>query len=209
MDTKERILDNALHLFNERGTKAVTTNHIAEATGISPGNLYYHFTNKEAIIRTLVGKLSVRAAEIFDPPAGRPLGLADLSRMVRENYEVAWEYRFFHRELIALLNADPELKAAFLADRRRALTGFRPLFDAFAATGVLRQPNDPAEIDHVAELAWMVTEFWLPAVELGGREVTTLELDRGAELLLHVLRPYIITNASSGGEKANQNEGES
>ena len=53
MNTHDRILDTALRLFNQSGTAAVSTNHIAAALGMSPGNLYYHFRNKEAIIRDL------------------------------------------------------------------------------------------------------------------------------------------------------------
>ncbi len=41
--TKQAILTTAIDLFNDKGTAAVSTNHIAEAMGISPGNLYYHF----------------------------------------------------------------------------------------------------------------------------------------------------------------------
>lgn len=208
MSTKESILDTSLRLFNEHGTKAISTNHIAEAMGISPGNLYYHFANKEAIVRTLAERLGIQTSRAFDPPVDRPLGLTDLVRMVRRNFEVAWEYRFFYRELIALLNADPELKSAFLAERRRAFGEFRPLFDAFVAAGVLRSPDDPAEIEQVAELAWMVTEFWLPAVELGGREVTERELERGTALLMHVLRPYLV-NPSPEGDKTTRKKGNS
>ena len=47
------ILKAALSLFNERGSAAVSTNHIATELGISAGNLYWHFRYKEAIIRAL------------------------------------------------------------------------------------------------------------------------------------------------------------
>ena len=51
--TRGRILDAAQRLFNERGTAAVSTNHVAAEAGLSPGNLYYHFTDKQEIIRAL------------------------------------------------------------------------------------------------------------------------------------------------------------
>ena len=40
MATKDRIIETAIGLFNIHGTKAISTNHIAKAMGISPGNLY-------------------------------------------------------------------------------------------------------------------------------------------------------------------------
>lgn len=191
MKTKERILDTALRLFNESGTKAITTNHIAEAMGISPGNLYYHYANKESIIRDLAGQMADRASKVFDVSFDQPLMTADLMRMARQNYEIAWAYRFIYRELIALLNHDPELKTTVMENRRRAFADFQPLFWAFVEWGVLRPPAEPLEIDRLAELAWMMTEFWLPAVELGGREVTEREIDHGLELLVQLLRPYL------------------
>ena len=64
MSTKERILDASLALFNELGERKVTTNHIASHLQISPGNLYYHFKNKQAIIFALFERYEERVLEI-------------------------------------------------------------------------------------------------------------------------------------------------
>jgi AcrR family transcriptional regulator len=56
MKTKDRILDVSIELFNKNGVVAITTNHIAKAMNISPGNLYFHYDNKEEIIQETVSQ---------------------------------------------------------------------------------------------------------------------------------------------------------
>lgn len=53
MKTRDRIIHSATELFNDQGERNITTNHIAAHLGISPGNLYYHFRNKEDIIHSI------------------------------------------------------------------------------------------------------------------------------------------------------------
>jgi AcrR family transcriptional regulator len=48
------LLDAALRLFSRRGYRATTVRDISEAAGVSTGNLYHHFADKEAIFRTLL-----------------------------------------------------------------------------------------------------------------------------------------------------------
>src|SRR5688572_27328554 len=110
-DTKTRILDAALALFNEQGTAPVTTNHIAESLGMSPGNLYYHYRNKAEIIRGLFARIAAAWAENYAIPEGVTPDIAMMERMVAGNFGIQAKYRFFFRDLTLLLNADPELAA--------------------------------------------------------------------------------------------------
>lgn len=97
-DTKARILDAALALSNQRGTANVTTNHIAEALGMSPGNLYYHYRNKAEIIRELFARIIEEWAANYALPPGTMPSIQMTETMVAGNFQIQARYRFFFRD---------------------------------------------------------------------------------------------------------------
>lgn len=191
MSTREKILNTALTLFNDKGTAEVSTNHIAETAGISPGNLYYHFRNKEEIIRNLFERWFQANDAAFALPADQTPTLADLQKMVRTNYKILWHFRFAHRELAALLRADAELRARFLVVRKRGFDGFHQLFNAFVVAGIFRSSVTEETITNLAEVIWMITEFWLGSLEISGKPVNESQMERGVQLMMQVLQPYL------------------
>ncbi|WP_309708228.1 TetR/AcrR family transcriptional regulator [Armatimonas sp.] len=190
--TREHILEIALRLFNEQGCHATTTNHIAEAAGLSVGNLYYHFKNKEEIVRALYERLSADTQAAFVLPTDRLPDLTDLERLMRVNFTILWEYRFFYREIMALLQRDPQLAAQYRALRERGFQNFTVLFQQFHASGIFR-PATTTEIDQLAEICWILSEFYLPFVEIGGEAPNPAHLDHGVVLLRQALTPYLET----------------
>ena len=63
MDTKQRILDEALTLFSEKGYANVFVGEIAERVGIKAPSLYKHYKNKRAIFDAIIDLMNSRFAE--------------------------------------------------------------------------------------------------------------------------------------------------
>ena len=59
-DTKQKILDEALRLFSERGYDAVSVGEIAQAVGVKAPSLYNHFPGKQAIFEAIVDSTAAR-----------------------------------------------------------------------------------------------------------------------------------------------------
>ena len=58
MDTKSRILDEALTLFSEKGYANVFVNDIAARVGIKAPSLYKHYKSKRAIFDALIEEMN-------------------------------------------------------------------------------------------------------------------------------------------------------
>lgn len=54
--SRNQILDAALKLFAHRGFGATSVRDVAEAAGLSKGNVYHHFPDKESIFRALLDR---------------------------------------------------------------------------------------------------------------------------------------------------------
>ena len=63
MDTKHRILDEALTLFSQKGYANVYVGEIAEKVGIKAPSLYKHFKNKKAIFDSIIDEMNKRYEE--------------------------------------------------------------------------------------------------------------------------------------------------
>ncbi|MBR6478165.1 MAG: helix-turn-helix transcriptional regulator [Lachnospiraceae bacterium] len=60
MDTKHRILEEALTLFSEKGYANVFVGEIAERVGIKAPSLYKHYKNKRAIFDAIIEEMNLR-----------------------------------------------------------------------------------------------------------------------------------------------------
>ena len=58
-NTKEKILEAALDLFSVKGFEATSISQLADIVGIRKASLYSHFSSKQEILDTLIGKYTI------------------------------------------------------------------------------------------------------------------------------------------------------
>lgn len=190
MSNRERILVASLRLFNDRGSHAVSTNHIAVEAGVSVGNLYYHFKSKEEIILELFERLDGAWRTRLVVEGGRGVGWEDLRRLIEEHFSIVWEFRFFYREQVALRQNDARLTRRWNAANRRGRADMAVLLGAHLSSLGCERPG-AAEIDRLTDACWLIADFWLVHQEMRCGPVQRRDLSHGAELFASIVRPLI------------------
>lgn len=187
--TKETILRTAQALFNNEGEHAVSSVDLASVIGISPGNLYYHYKGKEPIIRELFADFEVELRQVLSSPIKEPLALQDNWIFLYIIFEEIWDFRFFYRNPMELIDRVPELASPF--SRLLALkeqTAFSLLSDLEEDGHLSFGEGEKAALS--ARLSQHFT-FWLQYYQLREGEVATKALiDRGVYQSLSMIAPY-------------------
>ncbi|WP_017903457.1 TetR/AcrR family transcriptional regulator [Pseudomonas asplenii] len=157
--TSERIVQNSLDLFNQQGERSVSTNHIAAHMEISPGNLYYHFPNKQAIIAVLFAEYEALVDSFLRPPQGRAATIEDKRFYLKALLAAMWRYRFLHRDLEHLLESDAELAGRYRRFSQRCLIQGQSIYKGFVDAGILAM--DAVQIESLTLNAWIVLTSWV------------------------------------------------
>ncbi len=189
--TRERILDVSLAMFNERGEPNVTTNHIADELEISPGNLYYHFRNKEDIVEHLFARYETRIDLALTVPDDRLPTLEDLWLQLHLAFEVMWEYRFIFRDIVDLTSRNRKLRMHFARILRRAADSALQVLAGLSRAEIMRASRD--EMEATAHNILLVSTFWMNynAVRGGTSEKTAQDLTQGIYQVMMLLAPFL------------------
>ncbi len=157
--TRQRVLDAAAKLFEQRGFGGASIAAIAAEAGVSEETVYARFRSK----RNLLGELVRRAVRGDDP---RPVPEQDGPRALAATTDQHEQLRLFASDIVLRLEraapvaaivsdasrSEPELAellSRMHAERRQNLA---TLVDALAANGPLRLP-----VDQAIDTVWALT----------------------------------------------------
>ncbi len=159
MKTRDRILQTSLRLFNDNGEPRITTNHIADELDISPGNLYYHFRNKDDIITLLFQQFERQMEAALQVPERRVPDMEDMWLYLHLVFETIWEYRFLYRDLDNILSRNKKLRTHFRRILERKIHTAEVILRGLVEVGVMNATA--ADIAALARNIAVVATYWL------------------------------------------------
>lgn len=190
MKTRDKIVYASLKLFNESGERNITTNHIASDLSISPGNLYYHFKNKQEIIRDIFDGYSEELLSLFSAIDEPNESLALFKRYLDAIFTLMWKYRFFYANLSQILQQDPLLHQRYLAVQEKLKRNLQLSFNELIKIELIEIEEDDLQTVitslHLIILSWL---SYQAAVSLKTK-ITEQVIYQGMLQMTAVLKPF-------------------
>ncbi|RLV60799.1 TetR/AcrR family transcriptional regulator [Parashewanella curva] len=204
MKTRDKIIHASLELFNEHGERAITTNHIAAHLGISPGNLYYHFRNKQDIIQSIFSLYEGHLHEHFQPPQEGNISPERLVNYFDAMFYGLWQFRFFYANLSDILQKDDSLKQRYHAIQVKVMQASQGIIRQLVNSGILEIPD--SDLDRFADTLKMIAASWISyrLAQSSNSNIQKFELYDGISRVIMLTKNYASASAKPAFEQLEQ-----
>ena len=193
--TRERIIELTHRLFNDFGEPNVTTSMIGDEMNISPGNLYYHFRNKDEILNAIFSDFEREMDVLLVLPVKRRISVEDAWLFLHLVFELIWKYRFIYRDLNDLLSRNRIIETHFKRILEDSLKVALSLVGGMREAGELAATD--AEILALANTIVLVATYWLSFeyVRNPRKPIDGAAMGRGAYHAMSMVAPYLAGDA--------------
>ncbi|REL25177.1 TetR/AcrR family transcriptional regulator [Thalassotalea euphylliae] len=196
MKTWDKIIQASIELFNEHGERNVTTNHIAAHLGISPGNLYYHFRNKEDIILSIYEQYARNLILDTFPLMSDDIEPLDAIILYMDAvFQAMSKFRFFYANLPVLLAKNPSLREKYVEVQELISKRVSDMMISLREAGMIN--FDDEELPDLVSILRLVNTFWLSFYQTQNidNEIDASVFYEGVLKILVILKPYTTEEA--------------
>ena len=192
VNTKDRILQEALGQFNSKGLENVSTRDIAKSLKVYQGNLTYYYPMKNDLIKALSVQMIDEIDAITDSMVTNEFTLRDMHALFKEVFNVNLKFRCIAINFGKIASSDPELNQYFMDKMQNR----KELMRAFL---VNLQKNDSIQgegiellSDGFTELMNLVTNYWLPESIIYHNDKSNEErILHYVNMMFLLFRPYL------------------
>ena len=158
--TQVKILTNATSLFNKKGVGNVRLQDIAKKSGISAGNLSYHYKTKKDLMEAVLAFMSAN----FSDSKNTNLVLLennDYKGLIKNYLGFQISHRFFYRDILEIINLVPSAKIVFENQIKQVINFSKNGIDLAVGNGIMISEPYEGHYELFAKNNWAIMQGWL------------------------------------------------
>jgi len=190
-DTKEKILQTALKLFNRDGLSKVTLRTIALEMNISQGNLNYHFKKRDQIIETLYEQLVTTIDRSMSVQQEKRMTLASLLKISTIIMDSFYGHRFFFLDFVQIMRSEVRIKDHYLKLTEQRQQEFMSIFKKLIKENIIRPELLPNEYKNLYHRIQICGDFWISSAEVVNEKITTEIMTHYRTVITETIYPYL------------------
>ncbi|MDN5202150.1 TetR/AcrR family transcriptional regulator [Fulvivirgaceae bacterium BMA10] len=196
MTTKEKIVETAIELYNQKGVNNVTSRHIAQQIGISHGNLEYHFKNKEELIRAIYEQMRNEMSVAYTLDDVQNVSLIHFHQLLLRLESFQHRYKFFNLDVLEISRKFPKVNKLISKTLRFRKDQIQTIFNQFVEQGLLKSEENKGDYLRLQHNIRIIITFWLAQKEV----VTSFSFGKEGEMSRHIWGLLVPFMTSKGKE---------
>lgn len=169
--TRNKILIEARQLFYEKGIANVRLQQIADKTGISVGNLAYHYKSKEAIVSAVYQEVFAGLTQMLRGPL-KQKDLADFNALFETIYQFVTTHRFCFNNVWEIARNYPDIQQKWETLIGKVLQQTQQRINFHVKRNVLNKEAYKGAYNQLAQHLLINFHFWIPQQLIKGKSAT-------------------------------------
>ncbi|MGZ8536102.1 MAG: TetR/AcrR family transcriptional regulator [Flavitalea sp.] len=195
MNTREKILDRALKMFNERGIEYVGLRELASHLDIRVGNITYYFPTKDDLVYNLSLELSKKNAEVM--VADQNITLQMFLEILRQMFYNQIAYRCLLLSFVHVMQQNKLVATAYKKTQKLRRTTISSNLEALITSGYLSFETEE-EKEYLVSMVSLISRFWISEAAISFRDLSAeAQMKHYLKMVANTIKPF----ASLKGKK--------
>jgi AcrR family transcriptional regulator len=192
MNTRDKIVDKALKMFNERGIEYVGLRELAGLLDMRVSNITYYFPTKDDLVFEISRQLAVSNSEII--VEDKNITMEGFLSMLNRVFENHYRFRCLLLSFVHVMTQNKVVADAYNKTQSVRSATISSNVKALVKNGYLKV--DDGELDFLVASVSLISRFWISEAAISARHMDRDEqINHYLKLVSQLLRPYATAKA--------------
>jgi AcrR family transcriptional regulator len=193
MNTRDKILDKALEMFNEQGIEYVGLRELAGLLDMRVSNITYYFPTKDDLVYQLSQELAKTNATVIIERENMTMNAFLI--MLHKVFQNHVQFRCLLLSFVHLMEQNKLISASYKKTQSLRNATIKSNIEVLTASGYLTI-KDEAEMDFLVSTIALISRFWISEAAISFRQLSSEnQIRHYLTLITKLMLPYATAKA--------------